>query len=291
MNFNHLAVFLAVAQRRSYTKAAEQLAVDKGHVSRVVQALEASLGVVLVTRTTRTVTLTPAGEALCQQIAAPFASLEASAAGLADRPVTPSGLVTVTTTPDLGRTVLAPLLVRFRARFPAVQVRLRLESDVVALADTRTDLALRVGKVRKGQVKVRRLGTLGAGFFAAPRYLSARGQPRHLGELAGHDGLWPAPQGSRQSFKAGAPPPRPAIECDDFGALLGMALAGGGIAVLPLFLAARDVEAGSLVRVVPEVSLPLAPLSLVTLPERPLAPRVAALRDWLIEQVPLALQT
>ncbi|WP_426745862.1 LysR family transcriptional regulator [Myxococcus faecalis] len=289
MNLNHLTVFLAVAQTRGYTQAAKRLGVDKGHVSRVVRALETELGVVLLTRTTRAVALTVAGEQLLSRIAEPLAALESATTSLEDRPVTPSGLVTVTTTPDLGRTVVAPLVAAFRARYPLVRVRLVLESSVVALAATRSDLALRVGALRPGPYKARKLGTLEAGFFASPRYLASRGSMKSMSELARHDGLWPSTQPGRKSFAAKKDSPPAAVECEDFGALLELARNAGGVALLPTFLAARDVAQGTLVRVLSDLTFPGTPLSLVTLPERPLAPRVVAMQDFLIEHVPTAL--
>lgn len=288
MNLNHLAVFLAVAQTGSFTRAAKLLGLDKGHVSRVVAALEQSLGVVVLSRTTRAISLTPAGEQLCARIAAPLAALESAGASLVDRPTTPEGLVTLTTTPDLGRALVAPLLSAFRARFPAVRVRLLLEAKVVSLQEARADLGLRVGPMPAGSLKTRKLGQLEAGFFGSPRYLAARGIPREPSELAKHDGLWPAAN-RRRAFATSLAPPPPTIDCDDFGALLEVARAGGGIAVLPTFLAARDVAHGALTRVLPELSLRGAPLNLVTARERPLPPRIAALRDFLAEAVPLAL--
>jgi DNA-binding transcriptional LysR family regulator len=289
MNLNHLEVFAAVAEARSFTRAAERLGADKGHLSRVVRALEQELGVVLLARTTRTVTLTPAGEQLWSRVAAPLAALGSATEALADRTPRPEGLVTLATTPELGRAVVAPLLVAFRALHPAVRVRLLLDVVVVELVAARADLALRVGPSRGRTAKVRRLGELEAGFFAAPHYLARRGAPRTRADLAAHDGLWPAAPRARASFAPRGAPPPPAVDTDDFGALLELARAGGGVAVLPLFLAARDVALGQLVRVVSDVSLPGAPLYLVTRPERPLPPRVAVLSAFLAEHVPSAL--
>lgn len=293
MNLNHFSAFLAVAETRSFTRAAEKLGADKAHVSRVVRALELELGVVLVTRTTRAVSLTLAGEELAARIASPLAALEAAGSALVDRPLTPAGQVTLTTTPDIGRTLVAPLIVAFRARYPAVTVRLHLESRVMALREARADLALRVGALPAAAsegVKVRRLGELEAAFFASPRYLAVRKTPKVLADLAGHDGLWPA-SSRKKTFAPTNAPPKPAVDCDDFGALLELARAGGGVAVLPVYLAARDVAQGALVRVVPDFVLRGAPLYVVTPPERPLPPRVLALRDFLVEHVPSALST
>ncbi len=283
MNLNHLQVFAAVAETRSFTKAAERLGADKAHVSRVVGALERSLEVVLVTRTTRQVSLTPAGQQLFEKIAGPLMELGRASSQIEDRRRAPAGLVTLSTTPDLGRTLVAPLLSPFRSRFPLVRIRLRLEASVVHLTEAGVDLALRVGPL-KGAVRARRIGELSAGLFASPRYLALRGEPKRREDLAGHDGLWPsAPK--KASFAVASAPPPPAIDCDDFGALLELARAGAGIAVLPLFLIARDVAAGSLVRVLPEVVFRGAPLSLVTVVERPLPARVSALRDFLVEHL------
>jgi DNA-binding transcriptional LysR family regulator len=288
MNLNHFSVFLAVAETRSFTGAAEKLRADKAHVSRVVSALERDLGVVLVSRTTRKVSLTPAGQDLAAKIASPLAALESAGQVLVDRPATPSGQVTLATTPDIGRALVAPLVAAFRARFPAVRVKLVLESTVVSFADEKVDLALRVGTAKASGLKVRKLGELEAGFFASPRYLVARGTPSVLRDLGLHDGLWPA-ESRRKSFATASAPPPPAVDCDDFGALLELARSGAGVAVLPLYLAAREVSSGTLVRVVPELALSGAPLFVVTRPERPLPPRIAALRDFLVSEVPPAL--
>lgn len=286
MNLNHYAVFLAVAAARSFTKAAERLGADKGHVSRTVRALEEELGVVLLARSSRHVSLTAAGEELAASIAAPLADLERAGRAIVDRPVTPSGLVTLTAPPDLGRALVAPLLPAFRTRFPAVHVRILLGPELVRVGEAKTDIALRVGKVGETGARVRRLGELRAGFFASPRYLAVRGAPRSRAELGRHDGLWPSRTHGRKSFATEGTPPPPAIDCDDFGALLELARAGGGIAVLPLHLARREVAHGELVRVVPELVLRGAPLYLVSAKERPLPPRIAALRDYLVETIP-----
>jgi DNA-binding transcriptional LysR family regulator len=284
MNLNHLVVFRAVAEKGSFTAAATALSADKAHVSRVVRALEHTLGVVLVARTTRHVVLTTAGQALLATIRGPLDVLNRAGSILEDRTATPTGTVTVTTTPDLARVMVAPLLPSFRARFPEVSVRLRVGLEVEPLTDPHLDLALRVGQPRGGDVKVRKLGELEAGFYASPRYLSVRGVPKALRELEGHDTAWPHGD-KKMSFGGAGAPPAPSIACDDFAVILEVTRASGGVGVLPLHLARSHVREGSLVRLLPSIALGGAPLYLVTRRERPLPPRVEALRSHLISNV------
>ena len=284
MNLNHLAVFRAVAESGSFTAAAHTLSADKAHVSRVVRALEASLGVLLVTRSTRRVTLTPAGDGLLALIRGPLEALERAGTTVSDRAQTPAGVVTLSTVPDLARVLVAPLLPGFRARFPEVSVRLRVGSEVESLSDPDLDLALRVGVQTGADVRVRKLGELEAGFFASPRYLAARGTPREPTDLAGHETTWPH-GAQKASFQGSSAAPAPSIACDDFAVILEVTRAGGGIGVLPLHLARAHVLAGALVRLFPAITLRGAPLYLVTRREGPLPARVEALRAHLAANV------
>lgn len=281
MDLELLDVFRTVAEARSFTAAAQRLGRDKARVSRMVRALEASLGVTLFARTTRNVRLTAEGEALHQKIAAPLAALAEATTALPDRGAAPSGAVTITCTPDVGRALLAPLLPAFRARYPAVAVRVLLREELVDL--TAVDLALRLGRPGTGAFVARKLRELEIGFFASLAYLERRGFPRTLDELASHEGLWAEPPRGTRAFAPRRPPPRPAIASTDFGLLAEIARAGGGIAALPTYLAARDVATGALHRILPDVTVGGAPLFLISPPVRGLAPRVAALRDHLRE--------
>ncbi|MBE7447989.1 MAG: LysR family transcriptional regulator [Kofleriaceae bacterium] len=276
-----LRVFLAVAEARSFTRGAARLRLDRSRVSRVVRGLEGALGAPLFARTTRTVRLTPEGEALFAELAPVVAALERVLGATPARAAVPAGEVAITTTPDLGRDLLAPALVSFRAHYPAVRVTVVLVAAVVDLLGGGIDLALRVGKPGGGDLIARRLGSLEAGFFAAPAYLERRGTPRALPELATHERLWPAPSRDQRAFAPRVAPPPAGVQCADFGLLAELARLGGGIALLPTSHAARDVATGALVRVLPEVALGGAPLYLVARPGRPLPARVAALRDHL----------
>ena len=287
MDLNQLTVFQAVAESQSFTKAAGRLGLDKSRVSRALRALEETLGTTLFARTTRSVRLTAEGEALLRQVAPLLSGLRAAVEGAPGRSSLPTGEVTLTAPPDVGRALLAPVLARFRVRHPAVRVRAVLTYEVVDLLEKGVDLALRVGRPGAGSFVARKLMDLEAGFFASPRYLERRGVPSALPDLAHHECLWPTPPRGQGPFGGGRgrPPPAASVECSDFGFLSEVARAGGGVALLPTFLAAQDEALGSLVRVLPGVSFRDAPLFLVSRPGRPVPTRVQVLKDFLRESL------
>lgn len=283
MDLNQLRVFQQVAQTGSFARAAQALRMDRTRVSRVISALEQALGARLLQRTTRSVQLTAEGEALLRQIAGPLHALEHAAAAVPAQRVVLSGEVALTATADLGRALVAPLLPRFRARHPAVTVRLVLTDELLG-PERGVDLALRLGRPGGQRAVARKLRRVEAGFFAAPTYLERRPAPRELAELAAHERLWPVVRGKR-SFASGRPPPTPSIACNDFGTLAELACAGGGVALLPTFLASRHLSRGELVRVLPTVALRSAPLYLVSAPPAELPARVQALRQLLLQEL------
>jgi DNA-binding transcriptional LysR family regulator len=281
MELNRVLVFLVVAQERSFTKAATRLHQDKAQVSRTIKALEASLGATLLLRTTRATRLTPEGEVLFRRVGPLVAELERALGAVPEEVSVPSGDVRITTTPDLGRGLLAPALLSFRQCFPAIRVKIVLTHDLVDLSTAGVDLALRVGRPGKSKTVIaQKLGEVQAGFFASPGYLERRGVPARLEDLRSHDGLWPIPSAKQRAFAASAS--RPVVECADFDLLAELARLGAGVALLPLFLAGREVSAGGLLRVVPEVSYGGAPLYLLSAPSKSLPKRVSALREHLM---------
>jgi DNA-binding transcriptional LysR family regulator len=281
MNLNHLALFCAVAEHKSFTAAAKILRLDKAQVSRAVAALEASLGAPLLTRSTRRVELTPAGEGLFAIAREPIEVLARATTSVARSAKTPSGWVTLETTHDLAQMVVVPLLPSFRKRFAKVSVRIRVSSSLASFDDPTLDLALRVGRQRRHDLCIRRIGEIEAGFFAAPAYLAMRDMPRTLSDIGSHETAWPFDDSSQHKSLSLGRVPAPSVACDDFRTILDFARVGGGIVVLPLHVAAQAVREGALVRVLPEHRLGRAPLYLVTRRQRPLPARVEALSEHL----------
>lgn len=277
-----LPVFLAVARLRSFSAAATQLNLDRSRVSRIIASLEERLGAALFTRTTRHVRLTPEGLELQGRVAPAMVALTEAFARLdhlADHAV---GTVSLTTSPDLARYLVAPHLPSFRQAHPQIRVVLHTSDALLDLTTDNVDLALRLGRPGPLSGVARRLTTLSAAFFASPTYLERRGFPRSLAELSHHETLWPDPPRKTAAFGAESTSSvAPASVSADFGTLAAIARAGGGLALLPTFLAQDDLANGRLVRVL-DAPGPPTPLYLVSRPERPQPPRVRALQRHLI---------
>lgn len=279
MRWDELAVFLAVAEEGSFSRAASRLGLPKSRVSRNVAQLEESLRDELFYRTTRRVTLTAAGRRLHDRVAPLYREIDRAAL-----PIRPEGVVTgtlrVTTTPQIGQALLAPLVAAYTRQCPDVRVEASLTNDLLDLADGDLDVALRVSVGPRlpdtPHVTARRIGTIGSGWFAAPRYLGARGTPTTREALDAHDRI-------AFSYAAQDFPTPPRITADDVGFARAACVAGGGLASLPLFLVEEHVATGELVRVLPDDTSWVGAVWLVVPHGRGDLPRVTVFRELLFE--------
>lgn len=251
-NYQLLAVFVAVAQEESFTKAARKLGVGKGTVSRAISALEAQLGAELLHRTTHSVALSTAGVALYERTAGPLAALEQAVQKLPERAAEPSGLLRVTAPYDFGVEVLPEALAQFARRYPDIRVELRTTNVVLDLVAEGVDVAIRaVMKMKDSTLTIRRLGGGVSRWFAAPAYVARKGRPRSLGDPR-HDWILHRAMQPLMKFPAATPV---RFLCDDFLASRGLAREGVGVCLLPTFLAAPFVREGWLEEV-PLADLP-----------------------------------
>jgi DNA-binding transcriptional LysR family regulator len=288
MDLNGLTVFEAVARTRSFSAAARELALPKSSVSRAIARLEEELDVQLLVRTTRQVSVTEAGTALQDRIAPLLRQVGAAIGELPEREEAPSGTLRVTAPVDLGVLFLAELVARFTARHPAVTVDLHLTGRVVDLVAEKFDVALRVASALKDSTLVaRRVAPIVIQLFASPVYLARRGTPRSEAELAQHDGV--AFRGGPQKLRmqgtreAAGVEPRERVVCDDLLFVRDALRAGAGIGVLPTFVAAPEVAAGTLVRVLPRVERTVGWLHVVTPAAKHVPRKVTAFRELVLE--------
>jgi DNA-binding transcriptional LysR family regulator len=289
MDLNLLTVFEAVARTASFSAAARELAIPKSSASRAVARLEDALGVQLLFRTTRQVSLSEAGTTLYDRITPLLASVKAALGELPEREEAPSGTLRVTAPVDLGVLFLAEVVTRYAARYPAVSVDVHLTGRVVDLVKEGFDLALRVAsRLEDSSLVVRRAASISFHLFASPIYLARRGAPRAEADLAEHD--WVAFRGGPQALRVAGPRPaaegrRARIVCDDLLFARDAVRAGAGVGLLPTFLAEPDVLAGRLTRILPRYERPAGHLHVVTPAARHAPRKVTAFRDLVLEML------
>jgi len=255
MKLDAMALFAQVAASGSFTSAAAVAGLPKSTVSARVAELESTLGVRLLHRTTRRLSLTAAGQvylAHCQTMLDAAHAADAAISRLRDEP---AGHLRLTAPEASGILLLPPLLAAFHARHPAITVDCVITDAHLDLVAERIDLALRTGQLGDSSFVSRRVGPVRRVLVAAPAYLAAHGAPDHPADLARqrlllHDVLpqWPLQCEGRvlQVAAAGAP-----LRANNLNTLRGLALAGAGIALLPWFMVREALLDASLQLVLP----------------------------------------
>jgi DNA-binding transcriptional LysR family regulator len=288
MNLRHLSVFVKVVEEGSFAAAARALSVPRSAVSQAVAVLEADLGVRLLHRSTRAMTLTDAGMDLHSKVAPALRTIAEAASSVSDHQGPLRGRVRLTAPVEVGARLLEPVLSRFLVAEPGVRIDLLLTTKTLDLVEHGIDLAVRGGPIADSELVARHLGApQTAGLFASPQYLARRGTPCRLDQLCQHDAI--AVRGQRGGWRLLGPrgavqvsvPVR--LEVDSFAYATRAACSGVGIAMLPTFLCEEERGRGQLARVLPGYAVEERPLWLVYPSKRNLSRAVAALRDALSE--------
>ena len=187
-NYNELLAFLAVARERSFTRAAAQLGVSQSALSHTIRGLEARLGLRLLTRTTRSVSPTEAGERLLQTIGPRFEEIDAELAALSSLRDTPSGSIRITAGPHAAETVLWPRLKPLLKRYPDIRIEIHNDNALTDIAAERFDAGVRLGEqVAKDMIAVRIGPELRMAAVATPAYLDSRPPIRTPQDLTQHN--------------------------------------------------------------------------------------------------------
>ncbi len=283
-----LAIFAKVAETRSFSGAAEALALSKATVSKAVSRLEARLGTTLLHRTSRRFSLTESGRSLAARAALMVAEAEAAEGEALDQSVAPRGLVRLAAPMSFGMAYVAPALPEFLATHPDVSVDLHLSDEVVDLVGGGFDCALRIAALPDSSLTARRLRPIERVLVAAPDYLAQRGRPAHPDDLVRHSCLGYAylPNAelwrfvNRAGDEAVVRPIGP-LRANNADALTASLCAGLGVAPQPDFIYWRDVAEGRLETVMTDWRLPPIALHLVSPGGGPRPIRVTALMDYL----------
>ena len=250
-----MTTFVAVADRRSFAAAARQLGISASAVTRIVAALEAHLGIRLLQRTTRSVTLTDAGARYLDSARSILSALSDAESSARAESIVPTGRLVVAAPLVFGRREVAPLLSTFLARYPDVTAELTLADRFVNLLEEGVDVAVRIGLLADSSLRVRVVGRTRRVLVASPYYLESHSEIRRPADLATHaliqtTALSPVPE-----WTFGVPEAsvsfRPTLVTNSAEAAIGHAERGGGIALALSYQVVDAVRRGDLRVVLP----------------------------------------
>jgi DNA-binding transcriptional LysR family regulator len=295
MDLNLVTAFVEVVEAQSFTAAAKALGLPKSSVSRRVTELEKELGVPLLHRTTRKLSLTDAGRAYFAQAERALASLDTAAELASGMDAEPRGIVRVSAPVDIAVMGFPELLAEFSRSYPDIHVELSLSTHDVDLREGGFDIGVRCGNFHDANAVSRRIGSAAAGLFASPRYLDERGRPKNVADLEDHDAVLFRGKDGKSLWRLDGPNDSVStvevsgkVSGDEMLFVRQAIMNGLGIGLLPLFVESRCTEAKKvepLERVLPDFVMRGAELVVVT-PGGPKRPRrVTLLRDFLVEQM------
>lgn len=256
MDFNETAVFVKVVQAGSFSAAARQLGLPTSTISTRVARLEQRLGVTLLQRTTRRLSLTEAGAMYFEHAATGLGYLLEAEAALDEARQQPQGVLKVTAPADLGDALLGGLVAQVQQIYPALSLELMLTERYVDLVAEGVDVALRTGELRDSSLVAKSLGTIQWALFVSPHYLQSAGQIATPADLSQHQTVQFTPMGRhhwelQQGATAIRVPLNGRMLVNSIGVVQAMAESGQGVALLPTFICQPTVAAGGLQRVLP----------------------------------------
>ncbi|WP_047396908.1 LysR family transcriptional regulator [Chitinibacter sp. ZOR0017] len=292
MDLSALQIFVKVVQTGSFTAAAKALGSQKAHLSRVLSQLEQELGVRLLARTTRSLSLTEVGRELFERAVGILAALEDARRVVQNAQGEPRGTLRLSCGVEFGMIAVSGWIQQYLQRYPHVSVDADYTSRVVDLVHEGFDLAIRIGSLPDSNLAARKLGELRYGLYAHPSYLARMGQPLHPADLGAHQLLAFAGGSHRPLWRlsraADSQPVEftPRLKANNIFTVRDAALAGLGIAALPTLVAQPEVERGTLNLLLADWSLPAIPVHAVFASARYLTPKVRSFIDLALEAMP-----
>jgi DNA-binding transcriptional LysR family regulator len=264
-NLNDLLAFLAVARERSFTKAAAKLGVSQSALSHTMRELEERLEVRLLTRTTRSVAPTEAGERLLRNIGPRLEEIEAELAAVTELRKKPAGTIRITATEHATDAILLPKLAKLLREYPDIKVEIVISYGLTDIVAERFDAGVRNGEqVAKDMIAVRIGPDMRMAVVGAPSYFKTRPEPKKPQDLIGHNCIrlrlpthggvyaWEFEKGGRE-LKVRA---EGQLTCNTSAQMLNASLSGIGLAYVPEDLAGPHVAQGRLKRVLADWCLP-----------------------------------
>ena len=280
--------FVRVAEAGSFTAVAVERGTSQPTISRQIAALEEHLGCRLLQRTTRSLTLTEDGRRLYDHARGAIDAVAAAESAVGRRQGKPGGRLRLASAVVMGRLHVIPLLPRFLDRYPGVEVELSMSDSLSDLVEEGIDLAIRVGELNDLGLIARRIGTTRRVLVATPGYLSRRGRPHDLGDLANHDCIVYSGLATGANWAFLTPegpvsvPVRGRVQVNSTEGARAAIPEGLGIGVAPVWhFVDGEIESGRLVVLLQDFEPRPQPIHAVYPSRRHLALRVSAMVDFL----------
>ncbi|WP_088279653.1 LysR family transcriptional regulator [Ideonella sp. A 288] len=289
MDLPSLHAYVKVVQTGSFTRAAESLHTHKAHLSRVVSQLERELGVRLLERTTRSLSLTEAGREFFERAQGILAAVDDARLVMQQAQGEPRGTLRLTCGVEFGMLAVGRWINRYLQAYPKVKVDAEITGRIVDLVHEGFDLAIRVGPLPDSTLAARRLGSLAYALYAAPGYLTSRPAPRSPQDLSDHELLVFAGSSRRSAWQLGKGAEshrvslNPRLHASNTFTIRDAAEQGLGIACLPCLVGAPLVADGRLRVVLKDWRPPEVPVHAVFASARFMAPKVRAFVDLAVE--------
>jgi DNA-binding transcriptional LysR family regulator len=285
--FQEMQIFTRIVERRSFTQAAEDLHLPRATVTNAIKRLEQRLGARLLERTTRVVAPTLDGQAYyerCVRLLADLAEMETVFSR-----TDPSGLLRVNLQATLARSFVAPALPGFLARYPGIALQIGEGDRLVDLVREGIDCVLRVGNLQDSSMVAQQIASLEQVTCASPAYLERRGRPHSLEDLAGHEAVNFVSSATGRNYpleftvggelrQLNLMGPVTVTGADMYAAC---AIAGLGLVQAPRYRIEEQLRTGELEILLPELSPPALPVSVLYPQSRQMSPRVRVFVDWL----------
>lgn len=289
--FHAMQVFARVVEANSFTRAADSLGLPRTTATTTIQNLERHLGVRLLNRTTRRISLTPDGAAYYAHSKRILADVEETEACFQEASVRPQGRLRIDVPASVGQLILIPALNEFHHRYPDIELVLGMSDRPVDLVQEAVDCVIRGGELADSTLVARRIGSLQFLTCAAPSYIAQHGMPHTLEDLKQHRALNYFSSRSGRNYtwdfvhdglvhEIDMPG---SVSVNDWNAHIALALQGVGLIQTARFVAFPHLQTTALVEVLPQWRPKMLPVSLLYPQSRQLSPKVRVFSDWVAE--------
>lgn len=287
-----LAIFVAVVESGSFSRAAERLGQANSAISRAVKKLENKLGVNLLNRTTRQLSLTEEGERYFRRVQTVLQEMAAAENEVMENKSVPRGTLRIDAATPVVLHFLMPLIKPFRERYPEISLSLVSSETFINLIERKVDVAIRVGKLTDSSLRARPLFKSYRKIIASPEYLARYGTPETVEDLQNHVCLgftepvslntWPVAAADGQLLEV-----TPTLASNSGETLKHLCLSGNGIASLSDYMIDKELASGELVALMSDKLLPVEmPFSAVYYSDRAVSTRIRAFIDFVSEHAP-----